>query len=189
LKRKTKEAGVPDEPTAKAHPGGIDDEFPDGPPTTVIAHHGCRLLLRFAPGDVLGYGDVQEIRLLPGDDAQLRPQALLRFIPEANLYLAYARSAMRILGDNEDTPAEERWARFHAAADALLEVAGPGRGLTPQFYRLIADNYQELVDEGEPHPVKKLGEIHHATISAASRWVKEARRRGLLPEKEVPDAR
>ena len=34
--------------------------------------------------------------------------------------------------------------------------------------------------EGEPHPVKALSEFHHVTISAASRWVKEARRRGYI---------
>jgi len=40
------------------------------------------------------------------------------------------------------------------------------------------------VSEGEAHPVKALGEIHHVTISAASRWVKEARRRGYVANPE-----
>ena len=56
----------------------------------------------------------------------------------------------------------------------------PGRGLGPDFYRAIGEHYNALVAEGERHPVKTLGEIHHVTISAASRWLKEARRRGFL---------
>ena len=51
------------------------------------------------------------------------------------------------------------------------------------FYRTIATTYESLVAEGEPHPVKALSENNHVTISAASRWVNEARQRGYLPEK------
>lgn len=168
-----------DEPQAKAYPRGLRDEFPDGPPTVVVTHRGYKLVLRFAPGDFMGEGLVQELRLLP-DKSKLAPRLLRQFAPDAERYLAYARAAMRILGP-EGTP-ETRVENFREAAAALLEIAGPGRGLSPEFYRQIANHYQALVAAGEPHPVKVLGEIHHKTISAASRWVTEARRRGYIKE-------
>jgi hypothetical protein len=52
--------------------------------------------------------------------------------------------------------------------------------IPPDFYWVIAANYRALVAGGEPHPVKALAAQHHVTISAASRWLKEARRRGLV---------
>ena len=159
---------------------GVEDEFPDGPPSVVVDHRGCRLILRFADGDLLGEGDVQELRLLPGK-TKLRPKALRQFAPDAELYLAYARHAMRILEPKKTAEErQEKWERFRDAAEALRQIAGPGRGLPPEFYRTIATQYQALVDEGEPHPIKALGEKNHVTISAASRWVKEARRRDLI---------
>jgi hypothetical protein len=159
---------------------GMEDDFPDGPPTVVIKHRGLRLVLRFAPGDLAAEGDVQELRLLPGDEA-LNSKALRRFAPDADLYLAFAQAHLRKWGP-EGTP-ETRRGNLAAVADALRQIAGPGRGLTDEFYRAIATSYEALVAEGEPHPVMALSENNHVTISAASRWVKEARRRGYLPEK------
>ena len=160
---------------------GLENDFPNGPPTVVIKHRGVRLVLRFAPGDLAGEGDVQELRLLP-DTKKLEPRLLREFAPQAELYLAFARSALRKWGPEESV--ETRRENFAAAADALRQIAGPGRGLTDAFYRTIATSYEALVAEGEPHPVKALSEMNHVTISAASRWVKEARRRGLLPDRE-----
>jgi hypothetical protein len=166
--------------TGVADVPGMEDDFPDGPPTVVIKHRGLRLVLRFAPGDFAAEGDVQELRLLPDAEA-LRSKALRRFAPAAELYLAFARAHLRKWGP-EGTP-ETRRENLAAAADALREIAGPGRGLTDEFYRTIATTYEALVAEGEPHPVKALSENNHVTISAASRWVKEARRRRYLPKK------
>ena len=169
-----------EEPEARAFPKGLGGEFPDGPPTAVVKHRGFELVLRFAPGDFVGEGDLQELRLLPGKE-DLRPRVLRQFAPQAELYLAYARAAMQIFGP-EGMP-ETRWENFRGAGEALRRIAGPGRGLQDEFYRTIAKNYEALVAEDEKHPVKALSEIHHVTISAASRWVKEARRRDLLPGK------
>lgn len=168
------------EPQARAYPKGLEGEFPEGPPTVVVKHRGCELVLRFAPGDFFGEGELQELSVLPGTE-DLRPRVLRQFAPDAETYLAYARAAMRILGP--EGTAESRWENYRGATEALRHVAGPGRGLPPEHYRMIAMNYQALVDEGEKHPVKALSEIHHVTISAASRWLTEARRRGLLEEK------
>jgi hypothetical protein len=153
------------------------DEFPDGPPTAVVTHRGYKLVLRFAEGDFFGEGRVQELRLLP-DVEPLEPRILRRFALHAEEYVAYARAAMRIYGP--EGTVEERWANLRGVVDALRQVGRPGRGLTDSFYRQIARNYDALVSEGEPHPIKALGEIHHVTISAASRWVKGARDRGFL---------
>jgi hypothetical protein len=167
-----------DEPQATVFPGGLKPEFPNGPPTVVITDRGCQLVLRFAAGDVMGEGPVQELRLLP-DTETLEPKVLRRFAPQADLYLAYARSAMRIFKEGAED--------YRAAAQALRDVQGPGRGLSPEFYRLVAKTYDALIAGGEQHPVKALSEKHHVTISAASRWLKEARRRGLIQE-EARDA-
>jgi hypothetical protein len=60
--------------------------------------------------------------------------------------------------------------------------------LTDEFYKHIAASYDALVSGGEAYPIKALGEKHHVTIGAASRWVTEARRRGLIPEKKKVNA-
>jgi hypothetical protein len=166
------------EPNARVFNKGLEGEWPDGPPTVVITHRGCQLVLRFAEGDHLGEGDVQELRLLP-DTERLEPRILRQFAPQAELYLAFARAAMRWMWPEEEAP-ESRQENFRSAVEALRQIAGPGRGLTDEFYRAIAKEHEALVEGGEPHPIKTLGENHHVTISAASRWVKEARRRGLM---------
>jgi hypothetical protein len=170
---------VREEPNATAYPLGLEDEFPSGPPTVVVTHRGCQLVLRFAPGDVAGEGQIQELRLLPGTET-LTPRVLRGFAPQAELYLAVARSAMRVFGP-EGTP-ETRRDDFRGAVQALREISGPGRGHPDEHYRVIARHYQALVAGGEPHPVKALGESHHVTISAASRWITEARRRGYISD-------
>jgi hypothetical protein len=187
LDEQNREGRTVEEPQVSVYPGGLDGEFPDGPPTVVVAHRGCRLVLRFAAGDAHGEGNVQELRLLP-DTSKLEARVLRRFAPNAELYLAYARAAMRWL-EPTDTPQEriDKHERFARAAQPLRDIGGPGRGLRDAFYANIAEQYRALVAEGEPHPIKTLGAIHHVTISAASRWVKGARDRGYI--KEADDAR
>jgi hypothetical protein len=83
------------------------------------------------------------------------------------------------------TGQDEDWLK---TSQALRDLGSTRRGLSPDHYRQVADQYAWLLAEGEKHPVKALGEMHHVTISAASRWIKEARRRGLIDEKETDDA-
>ena len=111
---------MPEEPDVLVHPRGLREEFPEGPPTAVITHRGCRLILRFAEGDFHGEGDVQEIRLLP-DTATLQPRVLRQFAPEAETYLAYARAAMRIF--NPDVPFETR--QENLAGESRRSVRSP----------------------------------------------------------------
>lgn len=139
-----------------------------------IRERGCELVLHFAGEEP----DAPLIELRLGADPrsgkQLDPSNARQFVPQLELYLALARAALSMDGDD-----------FRSAAAALRAVGRPGRGLSDDFFYLIATHYKRLVFEGEQHPVKALGEIHHVTIGAASRWVTEARRRGLIPTKEA----
>jgi hypothetical protein len=127
---------------------------------------GLELRLYFE--DLSAEGPVLELRLLPNTE-ELEPKVLRRLIPTAPLYAQYARAAVRF--DREDV---------RGAIQALRQVGRPGRGLNDKFYRVVAHQYDALIDEEEPHPVKALGEMNHVSISAASRWITEARRRGYV---------
>lgn len=179
-----------EEPQVVVHAHGLPDEVTRGgppgeaPATAVVTYRGVEIQLRFARGDLYGEGDVQEIRIRPGTEP-LEPRVLRRIAPQAELFLAFARSAMRLLAPPDADGkfnVEKRWATWSASADALREHGKTRRGLSDRFYRTIADQYTTLVAEGEPNPVKTLAEIHYVSISAASRWLKEARRRGYVKE-------
>jgi hypothetical protein len=140
----------------------------DSDPRVCVEMHdrGCKLLFFFA--DFAAEGSVLEIRLLP-DNGELTAAALSKLIPQAPLYTRYARASIK----------HERGEAAEQAA-ALREIGTTRRGLPDEFYRLIASNYRTLVAENEPHPVKALSALHSVTISAASRWISEARRRGHI---------
>lgn len=174
-----------EEPSVRCYPGGLGDDFPNGPPTTVIEHKGIKLVLRFAAGDISGAGPVQEIRLLP--DTLPLDTATLRLMPSAAMYFRYARAAMATLGSTEGTT-KQRQERYRQSLEPFRKVAGPGRGHSPAFYQLLAQQYAAVLAEGETRPVTAIAEMHGVTISAASRWLKEARRRRLLEEKKATDA-
>lgn len=173
-----------DEPSVTLHPVWVATDNMSGSAVAEVRHRGFRFLLDFGPGNVTGDGPLRQLTVLP-DTQELQPRALRQFAPEAERYVAYARSAFKLFRGDEGTLAE-RQESYVAAGEALREIAGPGRGHPDSFYRNIAASYQALVDEGEPHPIKAIGEKHHITISGASRWVKEARRRGYI--KEADDA-
>ena len=174
----------------RAHRHGLKDELPleggptGAPATAVIEHRGFKLIIRFAPGDLTGEGDVQEIWIRPGSEP-LESRVLRRIAPQAELYLAHARAAMRSGGEpiergNFAAQAERQSKDLRDSAETLRSIAGPGRGHSPYFYELIGREYSELVRGGEPHPVKALAAAHYVTISTASRWITEARRRGYV---------
>ena len=122
--------------------------------------------------DLSGEGPVREVRVLP-EEGTLEPSVMGRLGPRMPMYVSYARAAIQM--DQENAA---------AAAEGLRASGTTRRGLGPDFYRLVANQYNALVAEGEPHPVKTLAEMHHVTISAASRWIKGARQRpGLIDVK------
>lgn len=151
--------------------------FPDEGAGAIIRERGCELVLHFASTEP----DAPLLALRLGPDRRgerLEPSKAREFVPQIDLYMATARAALSWNADD-----------FRAAAEALREIGRPGRGFSPDFSRLIATHYKALVAEGEKYPVKALADYYHVTISAASRWVTEARRRGYLPQKEAKDAR
>jgi hypothetical protein len=86
------------------------------------------------------------------------------------MYLEYARSEVARKYDRRDEYLE-----------ALRDVGKTRRGLPDRFYREIANQYNELVAAGKPHPIKTIAELHAPVDkSRASRWVKEARARGYI---------
>jgi hypothetical protein len=132
--------------------------------------YGCELVLFF--DDRGRQGPLRELRLLP-DSAELEPRAVRQFAPQAPLYVQYARAAM--------TEDDDAWI---GSLQALREIGATRRGLGDEFFKIVAQSYRALVDEDEPHPVKALAEMHHVVISTASRWIKEARRRGYIDDGE-----
>lgn len=172
------------DPLVSMYPLGIIDEGLASP-TVSVEHRGLRLLLVFGETDFTGQGDLEQFRILPGSE-RLEPGVLRLLVPKADTYLGLARAALRIrnTADLSDPALED----VRAAAAMLREIGGPGRGLPPQFYEQIAGSYRGLIESGEPHPNKALARIYTVTPSAASRWVKEARRRGLIPEGGEQDA-
>jgi hypothetical protein len=142
----------------------------------VITHRGLQILLVFSD---FPDGDLREMRItagIPGDP--LAGRELRQVAPDADLYIAYARSAMNWL--NPNVPWDERKGNFAQAVEALRPLGGPGRRLPPEFYRRIAVQHKAMQAAGEPHPVKAISEVHHVTISAASRWLSKARDLGFL---------
>lgn len=66
--------------------------------------------------------------------------------------------------------------------DGAIRRLRPGRKparLTDDFYRLVAADFRAR-RESTTAPLKELAAAHHVDVSTASRWVKEARRRGHL---------
>ena len=57
------------------------------------------------------------------------------------------------------------WGDAQTALEALRQIGRPGRGLSDDFYRLVAQQYKALVAEGEKYPVKALAEAQPVHIS------------------------
>ena len=160
------------------------------PPCQCSASQAMPRSIRSSPGDLAGREAVQELWVQAGE-ATLEPSAIRKLIPNFELYAAHARAAMGIFGSDEKEPTE-RYKDLVDSAQPLRDFGRPGRGLTDEFYKRIGQHYNALVAEGERYPVKTLAGHHHASTSAASRWVKEARNRKYIPArggKEADDAR
>jgi hypothetical protein len=164
-------------PDARVYTFGLDPRDagnPDVGATVVVKERGCELHLLF--DGRAGDAPLLELRVVSDTGWALEPSKARRLVPQLDLYLALARAGMSWeFGD------------ARAAADALRLIGRPGRGLTDDFFRLIAATYDAMVAEGERYPVKAIAEAYHGSQSAASRWVTETRRRGYLPPKEAKD--
>jgi hypothetical protein len=134
-----------------------------------IEEEGGTLVL-FFPRDTgwSGESKLLEVQLLPRKREPFEPWKLMPRLP---LLMQYARASLAHRGDDID-----------ATLRALRAVGAPRRGHSPDFYLAVAKSYEALRAEGELHPVKALAKSQPVDISTASRWIKEARRRGLISE-------
>lgn len=132
-----------------------------------IKDRGVELLLFFDRRDAR----VVEVRLLPGVE-QLSPAKLREFLARSTYYERYARAEI-----------EDFWGdptRTVALAKRLRDFGSTRRGLSDEFYGVIARDHAALVAEGEPHVVKAMAAMHSVTPGAASRWIKEAELRRYI---------
>jgi hypothetical protein len=128
--------------------------------------HGCVLQVFFEDMASAMDGPVLEARVFPESapvDSWIDPTAVAYARAFASWRMDDARSLLR----------------------ALRQAGATRRGLRGDFYRLIADQYKSLVANGERFPVTALADAQSppVTVSTASRWIKECRRRKLLPSK------
>ena len=148
-----------------------------------IHEQTCEIVLYFT--DLSGEGDVLALEINPrrtddtlteSDPARVKrttdaidPTVVRRVGRKYETYVAYARSAITW---NRDGTRE--------ALDALRAAGRTKRGLSIDFLTQIATEYRNLIAETNPQPLKTLGENHHVSVSAASRWVKRCRELGLV---------
>ena len=142
------------------------------PRTSVsMKDEGVEILVFFT--DLSGEGEVLEVRVLP-QTAPISPEIMARVGKRFSLYAQYARAAVQ--WNDQDV---------RETLKTLRGLGTTSRGLSDDHYVLVARVYKSLVAEGSSHPVKALGEQLHTDISNASRWIKEARRRGYIEPQEA----
>jgi hypothetical protein len=136
-----------------------------------MQEQGATLTLFFDPETALrGDSPLLEVRLTPAAGGAFEPWQLIPKLPRR---VQYARACLaRREGDIE------------SALSAFREEGKTRRGLSDDFYRVVAEEYAALVAEGEPHPIKALAKLKSADKSTVSRWVSAARARGLLDRKD-----
>ena len=108
----------------------------------------------------------EEHRDTPMDPAQLTH--LAKSLP---VYVAYVRAEQDFEASRSQTD---------RLLEALNETGTTRRGKPGRFYRIIGEDYAARVREGDAAPVTSLAAAHGVVKSTASRWVKEARRRGYI---------
>jgi hypothetical protein len=74
--------------------------------------------------------------------------------------------------------ANQGWRAVARLPDELL--LGSKRGRPDEFYATVASTYRHLVT-ATARPVAELADANEVPRTTAHRWVKEARRRGMLP--------
>ena len=107
----------------------------------------------------------EEHRTTPVDPAQLA-----YVVNQLPVLVAYAR-------------AEIDWGAGgsrEALIRALDDAGTTRRGKPGKFFRIIGEEYSARVREGDGAPVTAIAAAHDVSVASASRWVKEARRRGYL---------
>jgi hypothetical protein len=110
-------------------------------------------------------------------DTTLAPAEVARVVKSLPVYTAYARAHIEM--DRTEVS---------KTLEILSEIGTTRRGLPGKFLRVIANEYEARVHEGDPAPITSIAAAHGKTKSTASRWIKEARRRGYIKERGTSDA-
>ena len=104
-------------------------------------------------------------------DTPLDPTQLMHVTKNLPMYVAYARAEIALDADPSQTG---------LLVEALNEAGTTRRGKPGRFFRVIGEEYAARVGEGDSAPVTSIAAAHGVVLSTASRWVKEARRRGYI---------
>jgi len=149
--------------------GKTSRDIEDPRVSVAMQEDGATLTLFFDPERAwTGEAALLEVRLTPTTGGKFEPW---RHLPHLLHHRQYALA--RLARDHGD---------IAAALRALRQVSSTRRGFSDDFLRLVAQQYETLVAEGEPYPVKALAELQPVDISTASRWITAARARGCLKE-------
>jgi hypothetical protein len=159
----------PHDSTVTREGGRKQTRVDDARVSVSMQEEGATLTLFFEPETAWsGEAPLLEVRLNPTAGGTFEPWRLL---PQMLHHLQYARAS---LARDEG--------RADAALGALQKLNSTRRGLDDEFLRVVAHNYETLVAEGEPYPVKTLAAMRSVDKSTASRWITAARARGYLKE-------
>ena len=143
-----------------------------------LSGEGEVLGLEINPRRVLSSLKVTDHRKVKRAEERIDPAIVRRVGRNYATYVIYARAVIQ--WDREKTQ--------ETLAD-LRKTGKTKRGLSIDFLGEISREYRAMEAAGERYPVKALAEKHHVVISAASRWLKAARERGLLETDGRPDKR
>ena len=117
------------------------------------------------------------------------PHQLRRWAGARSAASRASRVDRPVTSDAATAPTQLEWGAHRQRAVEALRGAGKSRrGLSDTFFREIASEYLQLIEGGDPHPIKTIADKRPVHKSRASRWVREARDRGYIPNTEGRDA-
>jgi hypothetical protein len=134
----------------------------------VEAHDDGRLGL--AELRVIGQPTSELLRAIPVGRIEATANAQLTLVDASVVPAPTRRRPRRAGGPKPPSPNDNGWEQA-AATDA--------RGRPDSFYADIAAEYQDQTSRS-PRPAADLADRHGVPVTTAHRWIKEARRRGLL---------
>jgi len=122
---------------------------------------------------VIGQPTSELLRAIPVGRIEATANAQLAVV-DARVVPAPARRRRRAVpgGPRRPTPNDKGW-------EQPSDAQGAPRGRPDRFYADIAAEYQDQTRRSR-RPAADLADRHGVPVSTAHRWIKEARRRGLL---------
>ena len=103
--------------------------------------------------------------------AEVGPEHARRVAANVSLYAKWARAWFAL--DRGDV---------RRAIEILDEVGRTRRGVPGRFLKIVADEYNGRVAEGERAPVTAVADAHGVSKATASRWISAARKRNWITD-------